>query len=183
MNPSTLRRQIVLLVWCAVLLIPIAMGGIYVYTKHQLSSEQLAKLEPRISRLAGLQADKPELEKLAKSVTERLQKQTYPASQDATQSGNDAQQKLRALFTASGLDVVSSQVLAPKQEKDFDRIPLVFRLEGQLNGLQAAMLVLSNETPSILVESFNVQTIGYVKADTPQRLAIQFNLSVLRLRS
>ena len=183
MNATKFRNYLVLALWLVMGLAPFFAGGAYLFAKHKFAEEQLVKLEPRIARLAGLKSDKALLEEKSKLVGETLQKQTYPASQDVTQSGNDAQQKLRALFSAAGLEVVSSQVLAPKQEKDFDRIPLVFRLEGQLAGLQSAMLILSAQSPVVLVEGFNVQTVGYVRAESPQRLAIQFNLAVLRLRS
>ena len=82
--------------------------------------------------------------------------------------------------TRAGLDIVSSQVLAPKSEKTFDRIPLSVRAEGQLLALQSALVGLSSQSPAILIEGLNVQTVGAVRADKPQRLGVQFSLSVLR---
>ena len=48
--------------------------------------------------------------------------------------------------------------------------------------LQTALVGLSSQSPAILIDGFTVQTIGAVRADVPQRLGIQFNLSVLRER-
>ena len=89
---------------------------------------------------------------------------------------------MRALFASAGLDVVSIQVLPPKAEKSFDRIPLTVRLEGQLTNLQSAMLVLGTQTPTVFVDGFSVQTMGFVRAEIPQRLGMQFNLYVLRVQ-
>ena len=110
-----------------------------------------------------------------------LTQYAYPGSMEVTQAGNDAQQRVRGIFTQAGLDLVSSQVLPPKLEKQFDRIPLTVRLEGGLVALQSALVVLSGQSPAILVDGFSVQTVGVVKVDMPQRLAIQFDLSVLRM--
>ena len=63
-----------------------------------------------------------------------------------------------------------------------DKIPLSVRIEGDLIALQSALAVLSSQTPAIIVNGLNVQTMGTVKADAPQRLAGQFDLFVLRAR-
>src|SRR5690606_16197252 len=105
----------------------------------------------------------------------------YPESLDVTQAGNDAQQRVRSLFTAAGLQIVSSQVLAPKTDKGFDRIPMTVRSEGELMGLQAALVGITNQAPIILVDGVSVKTVGAIKSKEPQRLDIQFNLSVLQV--
>jgi general secretion pathway protein M len=86
------------------------------------------------------------------------------------------------LLSQSGLEVVSSQVLAPKVDRLFDRVPLVVRTEGDLIGLQSALMVLTNQSPAILMDGLTVQVVGSAKADAPQRLSAQLSLSVLRIR-
>jgi general secretion pathway protein M len=109
----------------------------------------------------------------------------YPASQDVTQTGNDAQQRIRSLFADSKLDIISIQVLPPtkKDDANFDRIPIDLRVEGDLAGIQNALLKLSTQTPAVVVDSLSVQTIGAVKPASIQRLGGQFSLYVMRLRS
>ena len=180
MNPLKSRDSVVLTITVIVLLLPLALLGYYMAQKHQWAQDRLAELEPRYSRLLGLEAQGAELvDVLARAQAARV-KYVYPASQDATQAGNAAQQKVRDIFSSAGLQVISSQVLPPKAEKGFDRIPLTVRTEGELLALQTALVGLTGQSPAILVDGVAVQTIGAVKADKPQRLGVQFNLSVLR---
>lgn len=166
------------------LLLPMAGAGFFVWTKHQLVQSMLSDLEPRYARLAGLLERQADLKALSVQASEQLTRLTYPASQDVTQAGNDAQQRIRGLFAESKLDIISIQVLPPlKEEAKFDRIPINLRVEGDLAGIQNALLVLSRQTPVVLVDSVSVQTIGAVRPASIQRLAGQFNFSVLRVRS
>ena len=167
------------------ILLPIASGGLYAWSVHQRAQSRLADLEPRYARLAGLVERRADLKTLNVQANEELARLAYPAAQDVTKAGNDAQQRIRALFADSKLDVISIQVLPAKQEdKDakFDRIAIDLRVEGDLTGMQNALALLSSQTPVVLVDSLSVQTIGAVKPASTQRLGGQFNFSVLRLR-
>lgn len=160
--------------------LPLALGGVFVFQKHQWAQNQLAELEPRHARLQGLQESAQNLASAQAQTRDLLAQYVYGADQDASQVGNSAQQRIRDIFTAAGLQIVSSQVLPPKAEKTVDKIPLSVRIEGDLIALQSALAVLSSQTPAITVNGLNVQTMGTVKADAPQRLAGQFDLFVLR---
>lgn len=166
------------------LLLPMAGAGLYVWTQHKLVQQRLADLEPRYARLLGLLERRADLKALGVQASEQLARLTYPAGQDVTQAGNDAQQRIRNLFAESKLDIISIQVLPPpKDEAKFDRIQINLRVEGDLAGIQNALSILSGQTPLVLVDSLSVQTIGAVKPASTQRLGGQFNFSVLRLRS
>ena len=167
------------------ILLPVAGGGLYVWAVHQRAQSRLADLEPRYARLAGLVEWRADLKALGVQAGEELARLAYPATQDVTKAGNDAQQRIRALFADSKLDVSSIQVLPAKQEdKDakFDRISIDLRVEGDLTGMQNALALLASQTPVVLVDSLALQTIGAVKPASTQRLGGQFNFSVLRLR-
>lgn len=174
-------HALVLLLLLAVLVALLALAGLFIATQHQQAQQNLGNIETRYARLLGLKASVAELDRGSQEAIALLAKHAYPAAQDATQAGNDAQQRVRALFASAGLDVVSIQVLPPKAEKTFDRIPLAVRLEGQLANLQSAMLLLGTQAPTVFVDGFSVQTMGFVSADIPQRLGMQFNLYVLRV--
>lgn len=164
------------------LLLPIAGAGLYVWTQHLRIQGLLADLEPRYARLAGLLQHQADLKASTVKVNEQLVRLTYPATQDVTQAGNDAQQRIRNIFAESRLDIISIQVLPPpKEESKFDRIPINLRVEGDLAGIQGALLKLSGQSPIVLVDSLSLQTIGAVRPATIQRLGGQFNLSVLRV--
>ncbi len=167
----------------AVLLALPAVAARYVWGKHQWAEEQLAQLEPRFARLAGLQQSKDRLASAEASASALLASHVYPASQDAVQVGNDAQQRIRALFADSKLDVASIQVLPPKEQAPFDRIGVVLRVEGELAGIQNALALLDKQAPTVWVDSVSIQSVGFVKPQSAQRLAAQFSFSVLRVRS
>ncbi|MDA8453512.1 type II secretion system protein GspM [Acidovorax sp. GBBC 3334] len=167
-------------------LIPPAFMGWYVAQRHTEAEARLEQLEPRYARLLGLEAQKSEIEAALASAGEARTQYIYPASQDANQTGNVAQQKIRDIFSAAGLQVSSSQVLPAKEEKGFDRIPLSVRAEGDMLAMQSALAVLNSQLPLILINDLDVQVIGAFGNLDPKnvpRLSIAFGLSILRERS
>lgn len=173
---------LILLLGVLVLASPLLLLANFTLEKHHFYTAKIADTEPRFARLQGLASAQPQLDEALNTAQRQLDLYAYRASQDASQAGNDAQQRLRNIFSQARLDVVSSQVLPPKSEKTFDRVPLSLRLEGDLIGLQSALSVLPSQNPVLLIDSVNVQTLGAVLPDRPQRLAIQINVSVLRMK-
>lgn len=166
------------------IMLPLAIVGWYVWAEHQRLQIHLAELAPRYARLAGLVEHQADLKTLEKQANEQLARTAYPAKQDLTQAGNDAQQRIRSLFADSKLDIVSVQVVPPgKDDAKFDRIQIALRVEGELVGIQNALALLAAQTPVVLVDSMTLQTIGAVKPASVQRLSGQFSFSVLRVRT
>lgn len=164
--------------------LPLLSAAVYVLIHHQRIQNHLAELEPHYARLAGLVERETALKAQNIQAREQLARMAYPAGQDVTQAGNDAQQRIRNLFTESKLDIVSIQVLPPKKEESkFDRIPINLRVEGDLAGIQNALLKLSAQTPAVIIDSLSLQTVGAVRPASNQRLGGQFNLSVFRVRT
>ena len=174
-----LLQAMTLLLLCA----PFAAGGWWLWQKHQWAQQQLDQLAPRHARLLGLQASKDSLAQAHTATKAELFRRVYPATLDAAQAGNDAQQRIRTLFSDSKLDIASIQVLPPKEQKSFDRIGVTLRVEGDLVGIQNALTLLENQTPGVWVEAAQLQTLGVVKPKSAQRLGGQFTLFVLRSRS
>jgi general secretion pathway protein M len=160
-----------------------ALGFYQLRVKHQWTVERLQEINQRYARLAGLEASRVELYSAESAALSSLAAGIYPVGQDISQAGNDAQRRVRDVVTAAKLQVMSSQVLAPKNDPVFDRIPISVRLEGDLVALQGALLEIPKLSPHVLIDGLSVQTIGAVKGDVAQRLAIQLSLSVLRARS
>ncbi len=177
------RQAVATCVIVALLLAPLAAIGLFAFQKHQWATQRLSELEPRLARLLGLEASQAELQQAQRAAQAHLARFTYPATRDVSQTGSEAQQRVRNVASVAGLTIVSSQVLPAKPDGPFDRIPLVVRLEGELGSLQAVLVVLANETPIIHFDGLSMKTIGAVKAEVPQRLDIQLNLFVLRARS
>lgn len=168
------------------MLLPFLVLGGYVAQKHQWAQARLDELRPRYARLLGLETQRADMAStLARADAARAQ-YTYPATQDANQAGNAAQQRIRDIFSSAGLQIISSQVLPPKDDKNFDRIPIVVRTEGEMLAVQSALAVLSSQAPAIVINDLDVQLPGGLANALPKvapRLAVTFSLNVLRERS
>ena len=184
------------IVWLQVLtvlalLIPMIGGGIYAFSVHQSAQNRLSEIEPRVARLAGLLQRQGDMTALAKQANAKLSQRAYPVTQDISKAGNDAQQRIKTLFSESRLDIISIQVLPlnaasradTKEDASFDRISIDLRVEGELSGIQNALSLLSAQVPLVLMDSMSIQTIGAVRPASVQRLGGQFKFSVLRVRA
>ena len=180
------REVAILMGTLALIMLPVALLGWYVVGKHQWAQQQLEQLEPRYARLLGLEAQRAEIETVKAKASAARTQFVYPSTQDANQTGNSAQQRVRDIFSAAGLQVISSQVLPAKEEKGFDRIPLTLRTEGELLAVQSALAVVSSQLPVIVINELEVQVQGGIANQNPKvapKLSAQFSLSVLRERS
>ena len=87
------------------------------------------------------------------------------------------------MFSRAGLEVLSSQVLPAKASKQFDRIPVTLRVEGEYLAFQTALAAMPSLAPTLFVEGFNVQSLPGVSPAAPIRLVVQLELYVLRAKS
>jgi len=142
----------------------------------------MAELEPRYARMEGILAAQSELEQAVRQVDVTLGVYLYPADKVLNQAGNEVQQQVRDALSAAGLRVGSSQVLPPKTENpDLDRIQLTIKAEGELLALQAAMVGLKSIKPAIFVDGLSVNVLGAPRAEAPQNLSVQLELSAWRV--
>lgn len=178
------RETAVLLLTLAALVLPLVGAGIYFYQKHQWAQNRLEELEPRYARLLGLEANRDNLTQARERAQVLWAQYVHPADQDANQTGNAAQQRIRSILTSAGMSIASSQVLEPKdakEEKAFERIPLSVRAEGEMIALQTALAGLAEQTPAILIDTMLIQGQG-APVRGVQRLAVQFSFILLRER-
>lgn len=179
----TTNAKAIWLAWCVITLAAIAVIGSVAWMtvqKYRVDESRLAEVESRFARFLGIKAAVSDLDKSIEEVQVLIDKNVYPSSQEVSQVGNAAQQRVRETFTAAGLEVVSSQILPAKPVKAFERIAISVRVEGSLLGFQSAMAALSAVTPTVWVEGFSIQVMGTPTAAAPQRLNIALNLYVLR---
>jgi general secretion pathway protein M len=161
----------------------VGLCAFYVRGVHRADTERLETIEPRFARLAGLAADKGQLAAALAATRSSVSRHLYPASREVSQAGNDAQQRARDVFSSAGLEVLSSQVLAVKPGKQFDRIPITVRVEGEYLTFQTALAALPSLSPTLFVDGFNIQSVPGAKPDAPPRLVVQLEMFVLRARS
>lgn len=171
----------VLLFLLALFAAVVALFGFYAQGIYRADEEKLQTLEPRYARLVGLALEKDQLTAALAATRSAVARHIYPGSRDISQAGNDAQQRVRDTFSRAGLEVLSSQVLPSKPSKQFDRIPITVRIEGEYLTLQTALASLPSLTPTLFVDGFNVQNVSAAnKPDAPIRLVVQLELFVLR---
>lgn len=188
MTARKLPTRVALLQATAVLtlLASLTASGLYVWDQHQRLQSQLSGLEPRYARLIGLLQRGADYKSASEQAHSRIAALTYPASVDASQAANDAQERIRRPFTDSKLDIVSIQVLPPppkeEQNTEFERIQILLKIEGELVGIQNALSTLATLSPPVWIESTTLQTIGAARPASVQRLGGQFVFSVYRVR-
>lgn len=185
MNAERLKRpeSLWLLAAGCVLLAVLAWAGWTVVAKYRQASEQLADIGPRHARLAGMLQNKELFAQSASALQANLAQFVYPATDDASQTGNAALQKVRDLATARGLRVASSQSAAPRDEKGFDRIGLVLRVEGDWEQLVALLRELAQQRPVIFTNTLQVGVQQRGLRDQPQSMFGQLDLYVLKERA
>jgi general secretion pathway protein M len=166
--------------WLAVLAGLLAVLGTQAWSAHDTARQQLQDLEPRYARMLGLGSEKGNLQAAYDQAGKAIARHAYPASRDVSQAGNDAQQRVREVFSKAGLDVISIQVLAAKSAGGFDRVPLALRVEGEMTALQAALATLPAAPPTLFVEGFSMQSANALKPEAPVRVVAQLSLFVLR---
>lgn len=181
MNASMSKDRWILVVTVLVLLLPLFAGVAYIYQKHHWATARLAELEPRYARLLGIEHAKTELDKANSAANAILSTYLYPMETELNQAGNEMQQRVRDILSSGGLRVGSSQVFPPKTDAlGFDRIQLTIKAEGDLLALQAALLGLQDIRPVVFVDSLTVNVMGTPRAEMPQNLSIQIELSAWR---
>jgi general secretion pathway protein M len=165
-------------------LLPLAGLGAFVYVQHHAAEKRLSDLEPRYARLLGMLSQQDQIEDAVDQARQLRDLYIYPPSQDESQVGNAAQQRIRELFTSAGVDVVTSQVLPAKADHRFSRIPVQVRYEGDMAKLQALLVAVGAQSgPAILVEGMTLQILTYANNQAPARLTGQINFFVLRAAS
>ena len=93
MSRLTHRDRLWIAVTLALVLLPLALGAGYVWRKHQWAQSELDRIAPRYARLLGLEQHGPQINERLEAIQQQLVQYVYPAKMDATQVGNDAQQR------------------------------------------------------------------------------------------
>lgn len=168
--------------WLVVLSALLTFAVSRVWLVHESTRQQLESLEPRYARMAGLDTERVRLQAVSTQASQALARHVYATGRDVSQAGNDAQQRVREVFSKAGLDVVSIQLLPAKPTPQFDRIPVTLRVEGEVTALQAALAALPTTLPTLFVEGFTMQSASGLKPDGPVRVVAQFDLFALRAR-
>lgn len=171
-----------LLTLALLLAVPIWLW-LYALDKHALAQQRIEQAEPRYARLQGLISRHEDISQYTLETQKIMESLAFPATQDAAQTGSEAQQRIRSIFAESDLDIGSIQILPLEEGLHYDRIPIRLRVEGDITGVHKALSLLATQTPAIGLDNWSLQTIGQVNSTSKQRLGAQFNFFVVRARS
>lgn len=150
------------------------------WERHLHAQAVLEEITPRHARLLGLQGADAPLKKTVLDAYAVLQRWIYPPEQELGKAGNDVQQRARRAAEASGMTVVSSQVLPARNEGNVDQVPVSMSLEGGVQGLQMTLAALSAEKPVLFVDSLSLRAID--RGDPKQPQLVSATLVVMSLR-
>ncbi|MDP3520558.1 MAG: GspMb/PilO family protein [Hydrogenophaga sp.] len=166
------------------LALAIVGAGRFVWSNHLRMDQLLVDISARHARLQGILKSEDDLRALHRQALDVIKAHAYPAQQDITQAGNDAQQRIQGAFAAQSLSVISIQVLPPQPDaQGFDLIPVQVHAEGGIEAINRALQALltnSPAAPSIGIHGLQIQSVGAVRADAPVRLSGKFRFFVLR---
>ncbi len=154
--------------------------GAVVYNKHFWLEGQLATIEPRFARLTGLNDAQAQIADALQRAQAVVQRHAHVSELDSTQLGNDILSRVKQVLVAARFDVGSTQVLVEGEHAGYEKITLVIKGEGDINSLMGALSGIYEQTPSIVLDSFSVQSTGFATQYAPQRVGAQFSLFVLR---
>ena len=143
-----------------VVLVLVVSAMLHLWLLRQGYVEEIEAIEPKMSRLLGIQESASQLSTAADTANSLVQELAYPADRDSASTAAALQQHIRELMTGAGLAVSGSQILPPRASPQFDRLRLDITAEGNIRELDEALASLEAMRPLVLVETLKV---------TPQR--------------
>lgn len=176
------QKSLLQLLAFVVLSAALVVGLFFIWQKHLELGSRLEDINRRHARLQGIVAKESLIIEQAKLVQQGMEGQAYQSGMDATQAGNDAQQKIRSAFTEQQITLESIQVLPPKSSSQFDKISIRLLANGTLPNFVNALIKLQDQRPPLLVESAGLQTQGTARASTDVPLVGQFDFYTLRIK-
>jgi general secretion pathway protein M len=182
MTRPTLRIIALQLLTVLLVLAPFTAAGLYVWQKHQGAVEKIAQWEPRHARLQGILMQQAEFETAAQLAQTLLNVFVYPAEADGTKTANDVQQRIKSTFEQAGFKIESLQTREGPETGDFLRLKITVRVDGNINHLHAALLLLRNQTPILTLDSMRLNNEGPLSRASVQRITGQLEFTALRAK-
>ncbi len=161
MSERKIRPELMWLLLLGVLLAAVVIGGAgFLMKKYTWAQDRLRDIEPRHAVLKGLLQQKDQLTEIQGLLDTNYARYVYPAKADAGQAGNEALQRVREMANGSGLQVVSSQVMPPREEAGMQRIGLNLRVEGEYGAVVKFLQEIVRLSPVVYGESLQLSAQG-----------------------
>lgn len=167
-----------------IILILLYFMSSFAWEKYYEYGGRSAQLEPRISRLLGVEQSYDLLQKANKRVKTQLTELAYPAARDAAVTSASMQRTVREIVEQAGMSVRGSQILPIKERDGYDRILVDITTSGTLESLEDVLISLREVRPGVSIESINIRPVRVRrKGGQDQKLTVRFKLLSLRLQS
>ena len=193
MSERKIRPEVVWLLMLGAVLAAIVLGGAgFLMKKYAWAQDRLRDIEPRHAVLKGLLQQKGQLAEIQGQLDNNYARYVYPAKVDPGQAGNEALQRVREMANGSGLQVVSSQVMPPRDDAGMQRIGLNLRVEGEYSAVIKFLQEIGRLSPVVYSESLQLsaqggRTVAVRRGQAPQAEEVgqlanaQLSLFVLRV--
>jgi general secretion pathway protein M len=125
-----------------------------------------------------------QLREASVAVDSQVLELVYPAAEDQATVATKLQTNVRDIFGKAGLSVSNSQVLAVREQGNFDYIGVKLTVTGDLPALDEALASVAVYLPLVLVESLDVYPARAARGKSDsQEQQITANLQLLSLRA
>lgn len=149
-------------------------------------NEQARQLEPRISRLLGIEQSYGLLQQAGEKIGEQLAVLAYPAVKDVETTGAVMQRSVREVMSQAGMTINGSRILPVKVRNGYDKIALSITATGNMTAFTNSLKALKDMTPIVIVETINVKPAKTKRTRgssvSAQNVLVKFNVLSLRLQ-
>lgn len=148
----------------ALVILVLTLGGVFSVTvlpvllANQHYQDTIAAQESRLQQLQRAAAIgdtlQPQYEQLKRWQTSDAQ---YLKSNSAALAAAELQSLVKRILVAKKAQVVSTQILATRQEQGFDRVSLKIRIRGELENIVQAIHVIETGDPFVFLDNVSVR--------------------------
>ena len=152
------RRLLALVILALTLGVVFSVTVLPVLLANQHYQDTIAAQESRLQQLQRAAAIgdtlQPQYEQLKRWQTSDAQ---YLKSNSAALAAAELQRLVKRILVAKKAQVVSTQILATRQEEGFDRVSLKIRIRGELENIVQAIHVIETGDPFVFLDNFSVR--------------------------
>lgn len=175
------RARLVVATTLLVAMAVLYAGAAWLLDAHAETQRQLDAIGARHARLASLRDATPDIRDALANATAQLDRYAYPASVGNDRVGADVQQRVRALAASAGLEVIGSQILAPRSMDGFQLVSMMATLDGGIAQVHGLLSQLAEVGPTLRVEYFGIQQVQQRSGATGADLRVQLNVVAFHL--
>ena len=152
------RRLLALVILALTLGVVFSVTVLPVLLANQHYQDTIAAQESRLQQLQRAAAIgdtlQPQYEQLKRWQTSDAQ---YLKSNSAALAAAELQSLVKRILVAKKAQVVSTQILATRQEEGFDRVSLKIRIRGELENIVQAIHVIETGDPFVFLDNVSVR--------------------------